>query len=133
MTSFPRLPEFIRGSNSIKTVLQIGEQFPEALHILKPQERGSPEILAKPKHLYEVELPLVFSHMSFLLIETLAETQHGQLTISSKKGNYEAIVELSGHISHRYSLNPQEVVKIQKVYDQILKTWRDWGDSRQKK
>ncbi|WP_016953401.1 hypothetical protein [Anabaena sp. PCC 7108] len=109
MTSFLGLPDFIRSSNTIKSVLKIGEQ--------------SPEILAKPKQLYAVELPSVFSHLIILLIETLSETQHGQLTISSKKGKYETIIELSGHISHRYTLSQQELEEIQQLHDQILETW----------
>jgi len=133
MTSFSGLPDFIRSSNSIKTILKVGEQSPETLPILKPQERGSPEILAKPKHLYAVELPLVFSHMSVLLIETLSATQHGQLVISSKKGKYEAIVELSGHISHRHTLTQQELQEIQQLHEHILETWIACRQSRHRK
>ncbi|MDZ8108753.1 MAG: hypothetical protein RM338_24445 [Nostoc sp. DedQUE12a] len=123
MTSFSRLPDFLRSSNAIKTFMKIGGQSPETLPALKPQERSSPEILVKPKHLYPVELPLVFSHMSILLIETLSETQHGQLTISSKKGKYETIVELSGHISHRHKLSQEELQQIQQLHEHILETW----------
>ncbi|BBD62177.1 hypothetical protein NIES2109_50150 [Nostoc sp. HK-01] len=130
MTSFSGLPDFIRGSNSIKTILKVGEQSPETLPILKPQERGSPEILANPKQLYAVELPLVFSHMAILLIETLSATQHGQLVISSKKGKYEAIVELSGHISYQHKLNQQELQEIQKLHEHILETWIACRQSR---
>jgi hypothetical protein len=134
MDSFSRrMPDFIRNSNTIKTVLKIEEQSPEALQILKPQERGSPEILAKPKQLYAAELPLVFSHMSFLLIETLSETQHGELMISSKKGKYETIVELSGHISHRYKLSPEELQEIQQLHHYIIESWLAWRQSHKGK
>jgi|APFre7841882793_1041355.scaffolds.fasta_scaffold26218_2 hypothetical protein len=105
------LVDFIRSSNAIKGILKIGEQ--------------SPEILAKSKQAYVVELPSVFAHLIILLIETLSETQHGQLTISSKKGKYEAIVELSGHISHRYTLSPQQLLEIQQLHDYIIDTWID--------
>jgi hypothetical protein len=118
MTSFLRLPDFIRSSNAIKSILKIGEQ--------------SPEILAKSKQVY-VELPSVFAHLIILLIETLSETQHGQLTISSKKGKYEAIVELSGHISHRYTLNQQQLLEIQKLHDYIIDTWIDSRHSHNQK
>jgi hypothetical protein len=118
MTSFLRLPDFIRSSNTIKSILEIGEQ--------------SPEILAKSKQVY-VELPSVFAHLIILLIETLSETQHGQLTISSKKGKYEAIVELSGHISHRYTLNQQQLLEIQKLHDYIIDTWIDCRHSHNQK
>ena len=118
MTSFLRLPDFIRSSNTIKSILEIGEQ--------------SPEILAKSKQVY-VELPSVFAHLIILLIETFSETQHGQLTISSKKGKYEAIVELSGHISHRYTLNQQQLLEIQKLHDYIIDTWIDCRHSHNQK
>ena len=118
MTSFLRLPDFIRSSNTIKSILEIGEQ--------------SPEILAKSKQVY-VELPSVFAHLIILLIETLSETQHGQLTISSKKGKYEAIVELSGHISHRYTLSPQQLLEIQQLHDYIIDTWIDCRHSHNQK
>lgn len=83
--------------------------------------------------LYAVELPLVFSHMAILLIETLSATQHGQLIISSRKGNYEAIVELSGHISHRHTLSRQELQEIQKLHEHILETWIACRQSRHQK
>jgi hypothetical protein len=133
MTSFSRLPEFIRGSNSIKTLMKIGEPPPETLPTFKFPEKGRSEISPKTKQLYAVELPLVFSHMSLLLIETLSETQHGELVISSKKGKYETIVELNGHISHRYGLTPQEVAEIQKLHEQILEAWIAWRHSRHRK
>ncbi len=119
MTSFLRLPDFIRSSNTIKSILEIGEQFPENL--------------AKSQKVYEVELPSVFAHLIILLIETLSETQHGQLTISSKKGKYEAIVELSGHISHRYTLSPQQLLEIQQLHDYIIDTWIDRRHSHNQK
>ncbi|MDK2409535.1 hypothetical protein QHH11_03840 [Aphanizomenon sp. PH219] len=105
-----RLADFIRSSNAIKGILKIGEQSPD---------------LAKSKQAYVVELPSVFAHLIILLIETLSETQHGQLTISSKKGKYESIVELSGHISHRYTLSPQQLLEIQQLHDYIIDTWID--------
>ncbi|MBD2135074.1 hypothetical protein H6F47_22315 [Sphaerospermopsis sp. FACHB-1094] len=117
MTSFFRLTDFIRSGDALKSVLKIGEE--------------SPEILAKPNPLYVVKLPPVFSHISFLLIETLSDTQHGQFTISSKKGKYESIIELSGHISHRYTLNPQELQEIQQLHDHIINTWIDYRNKNQ--
>ncbi|MBD2356745.1 hypothetical protein H6G41_19290 [Tolypothrix sp. FACHB-123] len=132
MDSFSLLPDFIRSSNNIKTVLKIGEQPPEPLPRLKAQERGSPEIFAKPKQ-FVTELLPVFSHMSFLLIETLAETQHGELIISSKKAKYETIVELSGHISHRYKLTPQELQEIQQLHHYIIESWIAWRQSHKGK
>ncbi|BAY65954.1 hypothetical protein NIES22_60660 [Calothrix brevissima NIES-22] len=126
MDSFSRLPDFIKSSNNIKTVLRIGEQPPEPLPRLKAQERGSPEITAKPKQFYVTELLPVFSHLNFLLIETLAETQHGELIISSKKAKYETIVELGGHISHRYKLSSQDLQEIQQLHHFIIENWIVW-------
>lgn len=123
MTNFSRLSDFIKNSNAISTVLKIAEQSPEALRKFKLQERGSPEILANPKWLYEVELPVVFSHMSLLLIETLSETQHGQLVISSRDANHETIIELIGHISHRHKLSRKQLQEMQKLHEQILDAW----------
>ncbi|MGJ5634292.1 hypothetical protein [Nostoc sp. CALU 1950] len=48
------------------------------------------------------ELPPLFSLISFRLIEMLSLTQHGEFVTSSKRGKYETIVELGGHISLRY-------------------------------
>ncbi|MCF4967789.1 hypothetical protein [Nostoc sp. CMAA1605] len=123
MTNFSRMSDFIRNSNSISTVLKIAEQSPEVLRTFKLQERGSPEMLANPNWLYEVELPAVFSHISLLLIETLSETQHGQLLISSKDANHETIIELSGHISHRHKLSRKQLQEMQKLHDYILDAW----------
>lgn len=73
MTSFSGLPDFIRGSNSIKTILEVGEQSP----ILKPQERGSPEILANPKQLYACLL--YTSHPNFTEILTQIAQEYQQI------------------------------------------------------
>ncbi|MDZ7958972.1 MAG: hypothetical protein RMY34_14005 [Aulosira sp. DedQUE10] len=130
MTSFSRLPEFIKGSNALKMQLKIEDKPLEAPPTVQSQYKGRHEIF--PKQFYTVDLPTVFSHMSFLLIETLSATQHGEFMTRSKQGKYETIIELSGHISHRYNLSPQELQEIQKIYDQILDTWIFWRHCRKK-
>ncbi|QLE57749.1 hypothetical protein [Nostoc sp. TCL26-01] len=124
MNSFSRLPAFIRGSNTIRMQLTIESKPWEASPLLKLNDKNKQDIL--PSQSYSVELPPVFSHMNFLLIESLSETQHGEFITRSKHGRYETFVELSGHISHRYSLTPQEVAQIQTTYEQILEMWIAW-------
>ncbi|AFY41541.1 hypothetical protein [Nostoc sp. PCC 7107] len=134
MTSFSGLPDFIRGSNSIKTILKIGEQSPDtSSSIFKLQERGSPEIVLKPKQWCEVELPLVFSHINIMLIETLSETQHGELMITSKKANHETIVNLRSHMSHRHHVNQKQLQEIHKLYEEIIEAWIAYRQSHNQK
>ncbi|MDH6095989.1 hypothetical protein [Umezakia ovalisporum] len=123
------MPDFIRSANNITTILKIGEQNPKPPVEITSPERENLRFLPKTNHFHTIELPLVFSHMSFLLIETLSETQHGELVISSKKGKYETMVELSGHISHRYNLSSQELQQLQQLHDYILETWIAWRQS----
>lgn len=98
-----RFPEFFSGSNGIKMHLNIGDTPPEALPVVRLQDKGKQNLFPKPCSL--IELHPVFSHMSFMLIETLSVTQHGEFITHSKKGSYETIVELGGHTSHRYHLD----------------------------
>ncbi|WP_254921399.1 hypothetical protein [Nodularia sp. NIES-3585] len=105
--------------------LRIGEHPLEA----PPTAKGQGVIFPKP--FYSIDLPPVFSHMSFLLIETLSETQYGEFVTRSQKCKYETMVDLCGHISHRYKLNQQEVKEIQQMYDQILDNWLIWRQLNQ--
>jgi hypothetical protein len=130
MTSSSRLPEFIGGSNGIKILLKIEDRPLGDSPIVKLQDKQRLKVV--PKQFDTIELPPVFSHMSFLLIETLSGTQHGEFITRSKQSKYETLVELSSHISHRYRLSQQEVEEIQKIYDQILETWIVWRQTRNK-
>ena len=65
------------------------------------------------------ELPSLFSHINFRLIEMLSVNQHGDFVTRSKKGKNETIVELGGHISQRHPLNQKELLTIQQIYQQI--------------
>jgi hypothetical protein len=115
--------DFIKGTNTITMQLRIEDKPCKALPPTKPEGKGNQKIYL-PSH--TVELPPVFSHMSFLLIETLSATRHGEFFTRSKQAKYETIVELGGHISHRYNLTPQEVEEVNKIYDQVLEMWIAW-------
>jgi hypothetical protein len=119
-----RFPEFFSDSNGIKMHLKVGNTPLDTLPVLTLQENRKQDTLAK--HPCLIELHPVFSHLSFLLIETLSVTQHGEFITRSKKGKYETIVELGGHTSHRYRLNPQELQEIQRVYEEIQENWIGW-------
>ncbi|MDF5730605.1 MAG: hypothetical protein PUP92_21925 [Rhizonema sp. PD38] len=109
--------EFFSGSDTIHMHLKIGETPLEAL----PKDKGKLDIL--PSQSCVIELHPVFSHISFLLIETLSVTQHGEFFARSKQGKYETIVELGGHMSKRYRLTKEDLREIQQIYEQILDTW----------
>ncbi len=115
--------DFIKGTNSITMQLRIEEKPWKALPTNKPENGGNHK-LSLP--CYTVELPPVFSHMSFLLIETLSATRHGEFFTRSKQAKYETIVELGGHISHRYNLTPQDIEEINTIYNQVLEMWIAW-------
>jgi hypothetical protein len=64
--------------------------------------------------------------MSFLLIQALCETGHGEFRISSEKKNHEIAVYLGSHICYRYLLKPQQIEPIQNAYYQVTDTWNQW-------
>ena len=119
MTS-SELSTFFGGSNVTKVYLKIEDTPPEALPAVTLQHKGKPDI---PKQSYLIELHPVFSQINFLLLETLSVTQHGEFITRSKKGKYETIVELGGHISQRYCLTNEELKEVQQIYDHILEAW----------
>ncbi|MBW4627869.1 MAG: hypothetical protein KME49_20765 [Brasilonema octagenarum HA4186-MV1] len=125
-----RFPEFFSGFSGIKMQLKIGDSPLEALPMVTVQEQGKRDNFLEQPCL--IELHPVFSHMSFLLIEALSATQHGEFITRSKKGNYETIVELGGHISHRYHLDHKELQEIQQMYEHILENWIAWRLSHKK-
>ena len=113
--------EFFSGSDAIRMHLKIGETPLEALPKVTPQSKGKLGII--PPQSCVIELHPVFSHISFLLIETLSATQHGEFFARSKQGKYHTIVELGGHMSKRYCLTKEDLREIQQIYEQILDTW----------
>ena len=123
MTS-SQLSAFFGGSHVTKVYLKIEDKPPEALPIVTLQDKRKLDRFPEPSHL--VELHPVFSHINFLLIETLSVTQHGEFITNSKQGKYETIVELGGHISQRYCLSKEELKEVQQIYNQILDAWIGW-------
>lgn len=48
------------------------------------------------------------------------EFRHGEFRIHSKQGKYETIVELGGHIIHRYHFSKEEIETIEQIYERFL-------------
>lgn len=74
-----------------------------------------------------IALPPVFSHTAFRLIEMLSITQHGEFVTSSRRGNFQTIVEIGGHICQRQFLGEAELQDVQKLYQQVdlqVMRWR---------
>ncbi len=114
--TFPNLQEFLETDQPMKMYLRIGDNSSRKSGI-SMQQVTSPNT---------VVLPVVFSHMSFLLIQALCETGHGSFHISSEKKNHELAVYLGSHICYRYLLNPQQIKPIQNAYHQVANTWNQW-------
>lgn len=114
--TFPQLQEFLETAQPMRMYLRIGDKCsktsPTAIHQVKPPNT--------------VVLPVVFSHMSFLLIQALCETGHGEFRISCEKKNHELAVYLGSHICYRYLLNHQQIETIQNSYRQVTSTWNQW-------
>ncbi|MEM9924301.1 MAG: hypothetical protein AAF915_11215 [Cyanobacteria bacterium P01_D01_bin.50] len=113
--TFPQLQEFL-ATEQMRIYLDIGDKLsgksPVAIHQLKRPNR--------------LVLPVVFSHMSFLLIQSLCETGYGEFRITSEKKNHELAVCLGSHITYRYLLDSRQIEKIKSVYHQVTNTWNEW-------
>ncbi|MCX7592374.1 MAG: hypothetical protein N2235_01190 [Fischerella sp.] len=126
--TFSPFPEFFSSSDAIKMYLQIGDASWKTSPTLKPQNKERQGF--SPQELCLIELHPVFSHMSVLLMEAVLLTGHGEFVTRSKKENHQTAIQLSGHISHRYRLNRQEIEEFQVIYDNILENWIVWKQSR---
>lgn len=114
--TFPQLQEFLETEQPMRMYLRIGD---------KPSTKSSIKIQqSSPSN--TVVLPVVFSHMSFLLIQALCETGHGEFRISSEKKNHELAVYLGSHICYRYLLKPHQLQPIHNAYHQVTNTWNQW-------
>ncbi len=88
-----------------------------------PVPGNGAEVSLSLEQLGFTKLPLLFSHLNFRLLEMLAVTQHGEFITKSKKGKFETIVHLGGHISMEFKLHNQaELLKLQTLYCQIRET-----------
>jgi hypothetical protein len=129
--TFSRFGEFLSSPDALQMHLKFGDASMTGSPIVTVQKKGRQDIFPQPS--YSIELHPVFSHISFLLIQSLSETGHGEFITRSKQGKFEAIVELGGHVSQRYHLKKQELEEIQQIYDQILDNWIKWRQSRNQK
>ena len=105
--------------------LQTGAAIKTHLHFANTPLQVQPQLNQKPKQSM-VALPLVFSHMDFLLIQVLSETGHGDFNVNIDKKNHEFVVCLNSHISQRYFLSKKESEIMQKAYHQIIADWSKW-------
>ncbi|MBV6625365.1 MAG: hypothetical protein KI793_20955 [Rivularia sp. (in: Bacteria)] len=113
--TFPQLQEFLETAQPMRMYLRIGD---------KSCKKATVTQQSNPSN--TVVLPVVFSHMSFLLIQALCETGHGEFRICSEKKNHELAVYLGSHICYRYLLKPQQIEPIQNAYHQVTNTWNQW-------
>ncbi|NJM72464.1 MAG: hypothetical protein HC862_21135 [Scytonema sp. RU_4_4] len=126
--TFSRFREFLSNPDTLKMHLKFGDASMVGSPVVTVQKKGRQELVSQQSYL--IELHPVFSHISFLLIQSLSETGHGEFITRSKQGKFEAIVELGGQVSQRYLLNKEELEDIQQIYDQILDNWIKWRQSR---
>ena len=72
--SLPQLQNFLEKAQPMRMYLHIEDK--PSKKLIVPQQLNPPST---------VVLPIVFSHMSFLLIQALCETGHGEFKISSER------------------------------------------------
>ncbi len=111
----PQLKEFLLSSEAAKTQLCFGNGPLEVKSQFNQKFKQSTFIL-----------PPVFSHMNFLLMQILSETGYGTFNITIEKKNNQFVVYLNSHLSQRYYLEQKESETMQKAYQEILKTWKNW-------
>ncbi|MEM7556949.1 MAG: hypothetical protein AAF378_23230 [Cyanobacteria bacterium P01_A01_bin.84] len=119
--TFPRFPEFLQSSQTMKMYL----------HIRDTSSQKLPSIIQQVNYSSKAMLPLppVFSHMNFLLIQSLCETGHGEFAMISEKKNHQFAVYPSTHIRDRYLLNPNQIEPMKDAYHQITNQWSKWYSS----
>ena len=110
--TFPQLQQFLETAQPMRMYLDIGHNSQTSPLTIKSRDT--------------LVLPVVFSHMSFLLIQALCETGHGEFRISSEKKNHELAVYLGSHIKYRYFLNRHQIEPIKTAYHQVTDTWNQW-------
>jgi hypothetical protein len=110
-----KLQEFLQDS-----VMRTGLYFNISSEV-KPQLNEKPESSI-------IMLPPVFSHMSFLLIQALSETGHGEFRVSTEKRNYAYVVYLSSHVSYRYLLSQKELALLHNMNDLVASSLRRPSD-----
>ncbi|GEM_PF-5228470 len=116
----PNMSKFMTGADAIQLFIKISS------HPLSISPDGnSSAYLAN--HAALIPLHPVFSHTAFRVIEMLSVTQHGEFSTSSRRGNYQTIVEVGGHVRQRQLLNETDLQLVQALYQRIetqLGQWR---------
>ncbi|KST68728.1 hypothetical protein [Mastigocoleus testarum] len=125
--TFSPFSEFFSNSNGMKMYLDVGDVSVKPSSVFKLQKKKRQGISPQESCLFE--LHPAFSHMTVLLMESVLLTGHGEFMTRSKKENYQIAIQFSGHISHRYRLNRQEIEEVQIMYDNILENWIAWKQS----
>ncbi len=115
----PSIAKFFTGADAIQLFISINAQ-PVPSH-------GTAYAAGKlASQAALIALHPVFSHTAFRLIEMLSITQHGEFLTSSRKGNFQTIVEVGGHICQRQLLNEAELHDVQQLYQQIEAQVSHW-------
>jgi hypothetical protein len=78
--------------------------------------------LKLPNQAAAIELPDAFSGLNVRLIQTIC-AQHGEFLTRSKKGKFETVVDIGGHVSHRYLVDRAELTKVQDLHREIVRWW----------
>jgi hypothetical protein len=92
-------------------------------HELPPQIPGGIKTYLKlPSQPLAIELPDAFGGFNVRLIQTLS-AQHGEFLTRSKKGKYETLLELGGHVSQRFLVDRAELEKVQNLHREIVRWW----------
>lgn len=115
----PKFQEFLQATGTMKTHLYIGNPHLEANTLISRKIKQSESIVLDP----------VFSHLTFLLVETLANTGHGEFSVSSKSMKFEIAVTLGSQVKYRYKLKKEQMEDIQRLYEQITDKWILWRNN----
>ncbi|MEM7579087.1 MAG: pentapeptide repeat-containing protein [Cyanobacteria bacterium P01_A01_bin.80] len=94
-----------------------------SLHISSFSEVNSlPE--EKPEQV-TIMLPAVFSHMNFLLIQSLSETGYGEFHVRIEKKNHQYVVYLNNR-RNGYLWSEKQLEVLQNAYQSVIKAWSYW-------
>lgn len=124
----PAITKFCTGADVIQMFVGFHNQLPSALS----GDRRLQESKLHSQHVSQpalVALHPAFSHTAFRLIEMLSITQHGEFLTSSRRGNFQTIVEIGGHSCQRQLLSEAELQAVQQLYHQIDLQVSHWRSS----
>ena len=133
--TFPKFPEFLQNSQTMRMYLQIEDisishqKTTLPLKQVKSSQINS-KVTSQIAHPAILPLPPVFLHMSFLLIQSLCETGYGEFAMIAEKKNHQFAVYPSTHIRDRYLLDFDQIKSMKDAYHQITQQWSKWYSSR---